>query len=101
MPIYQPEVITCNNYGINSELRNLFPESICAMDQEWRRSDLVKFPATWATFNGRKVLDGKRRRFWIQDVDEGLAEDVIKYMTTQFVAEEPLSKYASRYCNSQ
>ncbi|XP_067002741.2 uncharacterized protein [Anabrus simplex] len=58
----------------------------------WTRPDTVPFPSVWRRFEGKRALeDGKVPNFWVQDVTDDLAEDVVAHMTEFFLRDEPLT----------
>ncbi|CAH0550245.1 unnamed protein product [Brassicogethes aeneus] len=59
---------------------------------DWKRPASVPFPSIWGKFEGIKVVDGKKRQYWIQDITNDLLELAINYMTTGFLHEEAFSK---------
>ncbi|KRT79880.1 hypothetical protein AMK59_7626, partial [Oryctes borbonicus] len=64
---------------------------------KWIRPASVPVPTIWATFQGRKEINGAKRTYWIQDVTDECKGDIVKYMVKQFVTDEPLSKYGKVY----
>lgn len=48
-----------------------------------------------AEFEGRKVIDGKKRLYWIQILTEDYIEEATGYMCGDFLRDEPLCRYAS------
>ncbi|GJQ70247.1 hypothetical protein Trydic_g22695 [Trypoxylus dichotomus] len=64
---------------------------------KWIRPASVPIPTIWATFQGRKEINGAKRTYWIQDVTDEYKDDVVKYMVKQFATDEPLSKYSKIY----
>lgn len=63
----------------------------------WTRPSSVPIPTIWATFEGKKEINGVKRKYWIQDITDEYKDEVVKYMVKQFVTDEPLSKYSSEY----
>ncbi|XP_067002725.2 uncharacterized protein [Anabrus simplex] len=58
----------------------------------WTRPDTVPFPSVWRRFEGKRAVEnGKVPNFWVQDVTDDLAEDVVAHMTEYFLHDEPLS----------
>ncbi|KAF2893673.1 hypothetical protein ILUMI_12499 [Ignelater luminosus] len=60
----------------------------------WSRPDTIAYPTTWSKFDGLREINGKKPKFWIQDITEDLIEPVRHSMMTGFIAEEPLCKYS-------
>lgn len=63
----------------------------------WTRPSSVPIPTIWSNFEGKKIINGTKRVYWIQDITDEYKEDVIKCMVKNFLADEPLSKYSSKY----
>lgn len=59
----------------------------------WKRPESVP-PTIWAEFEGKAVINGAKRKYWITDVTEGLYDSVIEHMTSGFLADEPLCRYS-------
>lgn len=49
-----------------------------------------------AEFEGRKVIDGKKRKYWIQILTEEYIEEATNYMCGGFLKDEPLCRYTSK-----
>lgn len=64
--------------------------------EDWKRPDNVEFPKVWVEFEGKTEVNGKKRKYWIQDIPEDMYEDIVHHMTTGFLLDEPLSKYISK-----
>lgn len=56
-----------------------------------------EFPKTYLTFEGRKVVDGKKRQYWVQDATEDMFQEIEDLIVTKFVGDEPTTKYMSQY----
>lgn len=49
-----------------------------------------------AEFEGKKEIDGVKKKYWIQKLTEELVEDAMIHMLEGFVKEEPLCRYTSK-----
>ncbi|KAJ8929229.1 hypothetical protein NQ314_018108 [Rhamnusium bicolor] len=61
---------------------------------EWKRPDNIPFPSIWRTFEGKKEINGIKRKYWVQDVTEEYADAFLGYMTIGLLGEEALCKYS-------
>lgn len=64
--------------------------------EEWKRPENVKYPQVWGEFEGKALVNGAKRKYWIQDVPEEMFEDIIHHMITGFLLDEPLCKHISK-----
>lgn len=46
----------------------------------------------WSKFLGKRT----KRNYWIQTATEEYYEDIIKYMTSEFILDEPVSRYCGK-----
>ncbi|CAH0558193.1 unnamed protein product [Brassicogethes aeneus] len=60
---------------------------------EWQRPASVPFPSIWRKFEGKNMVDGKKRQYWVQDLTDDLLEPAIDYMCTGFMEDEAICKY--------
>lgn len=59
-------------------------------------------PKILVKFEGKREIDGKKRTYWIQTFTNEYEEEVIHYMITGFLNDEPITKRISNYqTNSQ
>lgn len=70
--------------------------NLIKMPAEWKRPESVPFPNVWMRFEGKKEINGKIPKFWIQDIPEDMFEEVADFMCKNFIYEEPLCKYLSK-----
>lgn len=63
---------------------------------KWTRPSCVPIPSVWMKFEGKIVRNGVKNTYWIQEITEEYREDVLKYMTEEFVWDEPFCKYSSK-----
>lgn len=66
------------------------------MSEEWKRPDSVP-PTVWSRFEGKAVVNGAKRQYWITDITEDMFEQIIEHMTSGFLQDEPLCRYTSTY----
>lgn len=66
------------------------------MPGDWIRPENVPFPSVWGRFEGKREINGKIPKFWIQDVPEELFETAVDTMCKNFIYDEPLNKYSSK-----
>lgn len=63
---------------------------------KWNRPASVPIPTIWATFEGRQIINGSKRQYWIQDISEEYRDRIVEYMIDEFTMDEPLCKYSSK-----
>lgn len=68
-------------------------DDIKCEEPKWSRPTTVPFPNTWRTFDGKKEINGEKRKYWIQDITEDMYEEILDYMGGQVMEDEPLAKY--------
>lgn len=64
------------------------------MALKWKRPENVPFPSVWSRFEGRREINGKIPKFWVQDVPEERFEEAAEMMCKNFIYDEPLCKYS-------
>ncbi|KAI4465208.1 n-acetyltransferase-related [Holotrichia oblita] len=62
---------------------------------KWSRPTSVSIPTIWATFEGRQIINGNKRQYWIQDITDEYRDRIVEYMIEEFTMDEPLCKYSS------
>ncbi|XP_017783196.1 PREDICTED: uncharacterized protein LOC108567318 [Nicrophorus vespilloides] len=62
--------------------------------QTIQRPEGSEYPKIYKEFEGKLLKDGKRRKYWIQDLTEEYFEEVVKGYTEGFMYDEPLNKYS-------
>ncbi|XP_017783109.1 PREDICTED: uncharacterized protein LOC108567263 [Nicrophorus vespilloides] len=63
-------------------------------NQTIQRPAGCEYPKIYREFEGKLLKDGKRRKYWIQDLTEEYFEEVVKGYTEGFMLDEPLCKYS-------
>lgn len=66
------------------------------MAENWKRPESVPFPSVWSRFEGKREINGKIPKFWIQDIPEDMFELAIQTMSENFVYEESMCKAQSK-----
>lgn len=55
-----------------------------------------EFPKIYFEFEGRKVFNGQKRKYWIQDATEDMLQEDEDLVVNYFFASSPTMKYLSR-----
>ncbi|XP_019879663.1 uncharacterized protein LOC109607629 [Aethina tumida] len=63
------------------------------MCAEWQRPKEIPFPNVWRRFEGKKLINGAPRKYWVQDISDDQMDDVIEIMCNKFTKDEALCKY--------
>lgn len=66
------------------------------MAENWKRPESVPFPSVWIRFEGKREINGKIPKFWIQDIPEDMFELAVQTMSENFVYEESMCKAQSK-----
>lgn len=51
----------------------------------------------WATFEGKKIVNGTKRKYWIQTATEEFYDDIVKHMSSGFLLDEPICRYTGKF----
>lgn len=66
------------------------------MEIKWKRPNSVPYPSKWRHFEGRKQIDGKIPKFWVQDIPEEMFEEAVEFMCASYIYDEPLCRHIGK-----
>ncbi|GLV39248.1 hypothetical protein CBL_06298 [Carabus blaptoides fortunei] len=66
--------------------------SSVSMAEDWKRPESVPFPSVWSRFEGKREINGKIPKFWIQDIPEDMFEIAMQTMLQNFIYDESMCK---------
>lgn len=56
-----------------------------------------EFPKVYLKFEGRLLINGKKRQYWIQDATEDMFDELEDLSVNKFIGDEPTTRYMSTY----
>lgn len=56
-----------------------------------------QYPQVFCSFDGKIEINGKYRKYWIQDATEDMFSEIMENLTERFIGDEPTTKYLSKF----
>ncbi|XP_065157268.1 uncharacterized protein [Atheta coriaria] len=56
-----------------------------------------EFPKVYLKFEGRLLINGKKRQYWIQDATEDMFDELEDLSVNKFIGDEPTTRYMKMY----